>query len=176
MDSDTGPSGPTILSMTCITQRRADVTPANLRGQLARWPTGVAVITALDRTGPVLRPIGKTVNSFHATSLTPPLVGWCLDQGSSQFAEWMSAAGYVVHVVAGEHADLMSQFATSGADRFSGVSWTPGLDGMPLLDAPVPLRLECRISHRLSAGDHTYLIGEVVRMASTDAIPMCLQR
>ena len=176
MDSGTRAPRRTILDMTCITQSRADVTSASLRTQFARWPTGVAVITAVDRTGPTQRPIGKTVNSFHATSLTPPLVGWCLDQGSSQFTEWMSATGYVVHVVAGEHADLMTQFATSGTDRFAGVPWAPGLDGMPLLDAPVPLRLECRVAHRLPAGDHTYLIGEVVRMAATDAVPMCLQR
>lgn len=158
--------------MTCVTPTTLEVSSSSIRGQLARWPTGVAVITALGAG----RPIGKTVNSFHTTSLTPPLVGWCLDHASSQYDEWMTADGYVVHIVSADHTDLMTTFATSSADRFAGTSWTPGLDDMPVLDEPVPVRLECRITHRLPAGDHTYLVAEVIAMTVTDAAPMCLQR
>ncbi|MDH2414354.1 flavin reductase family protein [Nocardioides sp. CER19] len=158
--------------MTCVTPTTPDVTPAVLREQMARWPTGVAVITTIGSG----RPIGKTVNSFHATSLEPPLVGWCIDHRSSQFAEWMAADGYVVHVVAHDQAALMSHFATPSTDRFRGVDWVAGLDGMPVLVEPVPLRLECRVSHRLPAGDHTYLVGEVITITTSDAVPLCLKR
>lgn len=143
-----------------------------LRGQLARWPTGVAVITSADSAGP----LGKTVNSFHATSLTPALVGWCIDHGSSQLDRWLAVDGYVVHVMPEDRMDLVSRFATSSADRFAGLAWVPGLDDMPLLPDEVPLRLECRIAHRMPVGDHTYLIGKVVRMAAADGVPMTLQR
>jgi flavin reductase (DIM6/NTAB) family NADH-FMN oxidoreductase RutF len=163
--------------MTCVTPNTLEVTPSALRSQLARWPTGVAVITSLGATPDgMVRPIGKTVNSFHATSLEPALVGWCIDHRSSQFEEWLTAKGYVVHIVSADQTDLMTQFATSSSDRFAGTTWTPGLDGMPVLDAPVPVRLECRVAHRFAAGDHTYLIGEVVRLSATDAVPMSLQR
>jgi flavin reductase (DIM6/NTAB) family NADH-FMN oxidoreductase RutF len=159
--------------MTCVTPTTLEVTPSALRRQLARWPTGVAVITALGYTGPV----GKTVNSFHATSLEPGLVGWCVDHRSSQLADWLATEGYVVHVVADDQADLITRFATSSSDRFDGLDWTPGLDGMPLLPIEVPLRLECRVTARFPVGDHTYLIGEVVAMtASADAVPMTLRR
>jgi 3-hydroxy-9,10-secoandrosta-1,3,5(10)-triene-9,17-dione monooxygenase reductase component len=158
--------------MTCITTNTLDVTPSTLRGQLSRWPTGVAVITALG----IDRPIGKTVNSFHATSLEPLLVGWCIDHGSSQLEDWLAAPGYVVHVMAGNQAALMTHFATKSADRFTGIAWNPGLDGMPVLAEPVPLRLECRVADRMPVGDHTYLIGEVATIAATDAAPLVLQR
>lgn len=158
--------------MTCVTPNTLDVCAATLRGQLARWPTGVAVVTALGDD----RPIGKTVNSFHATSLEPPLVGWCIDHGSSQLDEWLAAGGYVVHVMAGDQAGLMTHFATKSTDRFAGIEWRPGLDGMPVLLDPVPLRLECRVSQRLPVGDHTYLIGEVVTITAADAVPLVLQR
>ena len=158
--------------MTCVTPTTTEVCASALRGQLARWPTGVAVVTALGAD----RPIGRTVNSFHATSLEPPLVGWCIDHGSSQLEEWLAAAGYVVHVMAGDQADLMTHFATRSGDRFAGIEWAPGLDGMPVLAEEVPLRLECRVVDRLPVGDHTYLIGEVVSMTTADSIPMTLQR
>lgn len=158
--------------MTCVTPNTLEVTPATLRGQLARWPTGVAVITALGDD----RPIGKTVNSFHATSLEPALVGWCIDHKSSQFDEWLAAEGYVVHVMSGDQMDLVTHFATSASDRFAGMDWRPGLDGMPVLTVDVPLRLECRVVERFPVGDHTYLIGEVLTMTAADHVPMTLQR
>ncbi|WP_340538538.1 flavin reductase family protein [Nocardioides sp. GXZ039] len=158
--------------MTCITPDRLHVNPASLRGQLARWPTGVAVVTAHGAD----RPIGKTVNSFHATSLEPPLVGWCISHDSSQLGEWLAAEGYVVHVMSTEQTGLISTFATSSPDRFAGVAWRPGLDGMPVLAEPVPLRLECRIAERFAVGDHTYLIGQVISMTADEAVPLTLQR
>ena len=157
--------------MTRVTPAPTDVSPSALRRQLARWPTGVAVVTAGDLT----HPLGKTVNSFHSTSLDPPLVGWCIDRRSSQFGDWMAAGGYVVHVLAHDQASLMKHFATTPAtDRFGGTDWTPGLDGMPVLAEPVPVRLECRVTRRLPAGDHVYLIGRVVTMTAADATPMSL--
>ena len=159
--------------MTSVTPNTMEVTPSSLRGQLARWPTGVSVITALSADSP----LGKTVNSFHATSLEPALVGWCIDHKSTQLEEWLAAEGYVVHVMARDQVELITRFATSASDRFAGLDWTPGLDGMPLLAVEVPLRLECRLAHRLAVGDHTYLIGEVVAMTvAADVVPMTLQR
>ena len=158
--------------MTCLIPSTLDVTPSSLREQLARWPTGVAVITARGHG----RPIGKTVNSFHATSLEPSLVGWCVDHSSTQLEEWMAAEGYVVHVMAREQTALITRFATSSSDRFADLAWNEGLDGMPVLDAQVPLRLECRVVDRFPAGDHTYLIGAVVAMTAADDVPMTLQR
>lgn len=158
--------------MTCVTPNTLKVTPASLRGQLARWPTGVAIITA----NGTARPLGKTVNSFHAASLEPALVGWCIDRKSSRFDEWVSTTGYAVHVMAGHQTDLVSRFATSNSDRFDGLETSPGLDGIPLLTHEVPLRLECRVVDKFDVGDHVYLIGEVVTMTAADHVPMTLQR
>lgn len=149
-----------------------ETSPAALRRHLARWPTGVAVVTTVVDG----RPVGKTINSFHSTSLQPPLVGWCVDHGSSQLADWLAADGFVVHVLGSDQMSLATRFANRSADRFAGIDWTAGLDGMPLLVEEMPLRLECRIRHRLPAGDHTYLVGEVVDLTAGEATPLVLQR
>ncbi|GAB2469464.1 flavin reductase family protein [Xylanimonas ulmi] len=155
-----------------MTPATIEVTPATLRGQLARWPTGVAIITA----NGLSRPLGKTVNSFHSASLEPAMVGWCIDKKSSRFDEWVAVTGYVVHVMASHQAELVSRFAASRSDRFDGVETTPGLDGIPMLTGEVPLRLECRVAGTFDVGDHVYLIGQVVTMAATAHVPMTLQR
>ncbi|MBF4161429.1 flavin reductase family protein [Nocardioides acrostichi] len=144
---------------------------ATLRTQMARWPTGAAVVTSCSNG----RLLGKTVNSFHATSLRPPLVGWCLDHRSSHLEDWLTAEAYVVHVLAEDHGTLLSRFCGPVERRFDD-GWRTGPDGVPLLEAEVPLRLTCRVQHRLTAGDHTYLVGEVMSLDTSEATPIVLQR
>ena len=49
--------------------------PATLRRLFGRIPTGVSVVTALASEG---QPIGVTIGSVAALSLTPPLLLFCL--------------------------------------------------------------------------------------------------
>ncbi|GGM98286.1 flavin reductase [Terrabacter tumescens] len=134
--------------------------PQTLRRLLSRWTTGVAVITTVGRDG---LPLGKAVNSFHSVSLDPPLVGWCVDVRSTRYDEWVEAPGYVVHVVSEGQADLVKRFARSGGDKFDGLDWEPGPFGMPLI-SEASVRLECQMWKQVEAGDHTYLIAEVIEV------------
>lgn len=129
-----------------------------LRSHLSKWTTGVAVITTI---GPDGVPLGKAVNSFHSVSLEPPLVSWCVDVTSTRYADWLEAPGYIVHVIGEHQQDLVKTFARRGGDKFADIDWAAGLYGMPLIE-DVSLRLECRMWKHLAAGDHTYLIAEVV--------------
>ncbi|MDO7693137.1 MAG: flavin reductase family protein, partial [Burkholderiaceae bacterium] len=52
-------------------EKTNSVSPQNLRVALAEFATGVTIVTTQDADG---APIGLTVNSFNAVSLTPPLV------------------------------------------------------------------------------------------------------
>lgn len=135
-----------------------------LRNHLARWATGVTVVTTSDRDG---TPLGKAANSFHAVSLDPPLVAWCVDVASTRYAEWLAANAYAVHVLGDHQTDLVKRFAARGGDKFTGLEWTPGPLGVPLLDH-AHLRVIVRVVDRHPAGDHTYLIGEVLDIEAGD--------
>ncbi|MFJ5222989.1 flavin reductase family protein [Streptomyces sp. NPDC088400] len=50
--------------------------------------------------------------------------------------------------------------ARSGIDRFAGVPWTEGHDGLPVLDR-VPVWLTARVTLRQHVGDHLLVVGEV---------------
>jgi len=139
-----------------------------LRRQLARWTTGITVMTTAGRDRV---PLGKCANSFHSVSLDPPIVGWCVDLGSTRYDEWLAAPGYVVHVLAEDQQHLVSRFARSGGDKFADLAYTSGPFGMPLL-ADCVLRIVCRTRETFAAGDHTYLLGDVLQVDERDHPPL----
>ena len=47
-----------------------------LRNALGRFPTGVAIVTALSDDK---QPVGMTINSLTSISLEPALIAWSID-------------------------------------------------------------------------------------------------
>jgi len=137
-----------------------------LRNALGRFATGVTIVTALDRDG---HPIGLTVNSFSAVSLTPPLVLWCLDNSSHNLAAFRHASHHAINVLAAGQLDLSNRFATWPVDRFAGLPWHPGAGGAPLLPG-------CCASFEVAneaahpGGDHTIFVGRVERFSEAPAL------
>lgn len=139
------------------------------RAALGRFATGVTLVTTQGSDG---RPIGLTVSSFNSVSLAPPLVLWSLSLGSSSQPYFDIAADYAINVLAADQIDLARRFASRGiADRFEGVSWTPGLGGAPII-AGCAAVFECRSNARYVAGDHTIHVGEVLRCEHRVAPPL----
>ena len=140
-----------------------------LRNALGRFATGIAVVTAIDPDG---HPIGLTVNSFSAVSLNPPLVLWCLDNGSHNLEAFRRASHHAITILAADQQDLSNRFATWPTDRFAGLPWQPGLGGAPLLPgACASFEVANETAHL--AGDHTIFIGRVERFTEApDRAPL----
>ncbi|MBO3680301.1 flavin reductase family protein [Streptomyces sp. NEAU-YJ-81] len=124
-----------------------------LRRTLRRHAAGVTVIT-------VPGPAGFTATSFTSVSLDPPLVSFYLGAAASTAGAVQRADRFAVHVLGAHNAALAGQFARSGTDRFSGVSWQDAGDGLPVLDG-VPAWLAARVTRCEQVGDHLLVIGEV---------------
>ena len=134
------------------------VTADEFRAALARWASGVAIVTAAagDRVH------GMTVSSFASVSLDPPLVLVCADK-SSITLEVLEAGGvFAVNVLADDQQPLSDRFASKKDEhrRFEGVSWRRGATGAPLLDGTVAA-LDCRVVAAHDAGDHVIYVGQV---------------
>lgn len=147
---------------------KIDLDVAELRRMLSRWTTGVCVITTVGPDGVLL---GKAANSFHSVSMDPALVSWCVDVNSTRYADWLAAPGYVVHILSEDQLDLVGRFAKKGGDKFDGLDWTPGPFGMPLLENAA-LRIVTRSWAQFPAGDHTYLVGEIVNIEDQPHRPL----
>jgi flavin reductase (DIM6/NTAB) family NADH-FMN oxidoreductase RutF len=147
--------------MTVSTERNSVVTQSAvpptgdeiLRRTLRRHAAGVTVIT-------VPGPAGFTATSFTSVSLEPALVSFCLGLTASTFPAVQRADRFAVHVLGTGNTTLARQFARSGIDRFAGIPWTEGDDGLPLLDE-VPAWLTARVTLRQRVGDHVLVVGEV---------------
>ena len=137
-----------------------------LRNALGRFATGIAVVTAIDPDG---RPVGLTVNSFSAVSLNPPLVLWCLDNGSQNLAAFSQASHHAINILAADQQDISNRFASWPADRFAGLDWQAGIGGAPLL-AGCCASFEVANETRHAGGDHSIFIGRVEKYSESTGL------
>jgi flavin reductase (DIM6/NTAB) family NADH-FMN oxidoreductase RutF len=138
---------------------------------LAKFPTGVAVVTGKGLNG---QAIGLTVNSFASVSLAPALVMWCLRKESSLYQDFLAATHFVVNVLAEDQGPLAAQFAARTADRFGGVACRTAAGGCVALTG-VAATFECEVVSRQVVGDHLLLTGEVDMFDMFDHRPLILQ-
>ena len=127
------------------------------RDALGQFATGVTIITARSAQG---HPVGATVSSFNAVSLTPPLVLWSLMKTAASMPVFEQISHYAVNVLGAPQKELALQFSRKGVDRWAGVDWQQGASRLPLLDGAIAT-FECRSRSRHDAGDHVILVGEV---------------
>jgi flavin reductase (DIM6/NTAB) family NADH-FMN oxidoreductase RutF len=128
------------------------------RDALGAFPTGVAVVTAAG-TGVHF---GITVNSFTSVSLDPPLLLWCIDRRSRRHDMFAHAAGFTVSILGADHKDVSSRLARPGEHSLDGIALLPTELGPPALADSLAV-FECLREKALEAGDHTILLGRVLR-------------
>lgn len=141
------------------------------RRALGHFATGVTIVTA-QAQGQLA---GMTANSFSSVSLDPPLVLWSIDKGSLSLPLFEKADSFVINVLACDQIELANRFARSGADKFAGVQWHPGLGGAPCLHGGAAT-FECRKHQVIDAGDHFILLGQVEHYHRADRDPLLFAR
>ena len=87
----------------------------------------------------------------------------------------MATPSFAVNVLAVHQEALARRFAETGAQRFTGIGYTRGKTGTPLLD-DVLATMECRRVGTHKAGDHTIVIGETEAATMSDAKPLLYYR
>jgi flavin reductase ActVB len=139
---------------------------------MAAFPSGVTIMTTVDGAG--IR-WGFAASSFCSLSLDPPLVLVCIAKTAQCHNAFQESDRWAIQVAGAGHVDLISRFATKGADKFGGGEFAPDEHGVPILpDAAVLLC--CRAHDRFDGGDHTILVAEVRQVALRDAAPVLYYR
>lgn len=144
---------------------------ALLRRALGRFATGVTIVSCLDGRG---RPVGLTVSSFNALSLEPPLVLWSLRESSASVAAFAAASHFVVNVLAEDQLEISRRFASRAADKFTGVDWSPGIGGAPVLPGCAAV-FECETASQQIVGDHHLYFGRVLVCGEQALKPLVYQ-
>ncbi|MDO5603934.1 MAG: flavin reductase family protein [Paracoccus sp. (in: a-proteobacteria)] len=136
------------------------------RDALGQFATGVTVVTVTAPDGPE----GVTVNSFASVSLAPPLVLWSPGKFSRRHDLFAAARYFSVHVLAEDQKHLADRFTRNGA-QFAGLDHTVSPEGVAQIPG-VLARFDCRRFAGHDAGDHTLVIGEVLRVATAPGRPL----
>jgi flavin reductase (DIM6/NTAB) family NADH-FMN oxidoreductase RutF len=139
------------------------------RQALGQFATGVTVVTAASETGP----IAMTVNSFTSVSLDPPLILWCPAHVSERHDAFAKAPHFAIHVLKEGQMDLARHFAKNGAD-FSPIDLINGAHDVPLFEDCLA-RFECATHTVHAGGDHSIIIGEVLRVTLDPGAPLAFQ-
>ena len=156
------------MSSNPVTEFPKGVGPETFLRACAQFATGVGVVSVLDASG---APHGMTVNSFTSVSLDPPLVLVCIDH-KARIQEHVIAGKYLaINILRENQEALSSHFARPADDRFGTVEWYPGETGMPLLTG-VLATMECAVTERIPAGDHTIVVGQVLAAVRHEGRPL----
>lgn len=143
------------------------VDPRSFRQSLGSFASGVTVVTTVD---PVSKtPQGVTVSAFSSVSLDPPLVLFCLGKNTASLEAFKQSLSFGVNVLGAEQEEISNRFAARGTDKWAGLDWDQGYDGVPLLQR-CATNLECKVVQIVEGGDHLVFIGEVQNLSVNEDI------
>ncbi len=148
------------------------VDPEVLREVLGHFASGVTVVTALTADGPA----GFTCQSFSSLSLDPPLVAFAPARTSRTWPALREIGRFCVNVLAEGQDDVSQNFARSGADKFTGVRWSPSAHGSPVLDDVVAW-IDGELWAEYDGGDHSIVVARVLDLgADPERRPLLFHR
>lgn len=142
------------------------VSPDLFKQVMRRWASTVNVVTT--RHEGVVH--GLTVTAFSSLAAEPPLVFVSVNKRARTHAMIDQAGIYAVNFLAPQQRALSDRFAgrMPEADRFAGVAFGQGVTGSPIF-ADAIAWLDCRVTERVSGGDHTLFFGQVVAAGTRGA-------
>jgi flavin-dependent trigonelline monooxygenase, reductase component len=128
------------------------------RRALGGFGTGVALVAAYDSQG---RAHGLIVNSLTSVSLNPPIMLWCLANGSAAFHVFTDCPAFSLNILRSGDQGVARQFSRRG-DRIIPPGQICTMEtGAPVLAAAVA-SLDCRMRLRQPMGDHEVIYGDVI--------------
>ncbi|MEU3254828.1 flavin reductase family protein [Streptomyces sp. NPDC006997] len=145
-------------------ERAVDV--RTFRDLMSGFPSGVAVVTAVDDEG---APRGMTCTSLCSVGLCPPSLLVCLDNRSGTLRAAVSRGVFAVNLLHTGGRRAASVFGRPGPGPFTDVDWEPvGPHGLPRLVSDAHTTAVCRVLRTVPGGDHTVVLGAVEQVATVD--------
>ena len=144
----------------------------NLRQALGSFPTGVTVVSCLDKNN---NPLGFTANSFTSVSLDPQLISICIDKESFNIDTFSITEHFAVSILSESQQSISTTFATPNEERFKDIDWRSEDTGSPIISNAVAW-FDCKTEQVVDAGDHLILIGKIITFDSSPKTPLMYLR
>jgi 3-hydroxy-9,10-secoandrosta-1,3,5(10)-triene-9,17-dione monooxygenase reductase component len=149
-----------------------DFDPRALRDAFGQFASGVTVVSLVDDAG---RPTGVTVSSFSSLSLSPALCLFSLGKTQAS-AKWIEAGtGFNINILSTDQEKAAWQCAKPAEDKFAGIAWYPGQNGLPVL-ADSLCHFECAKWNVYDGGDHIIVVGRITHFERNEGKPLLFFR
>jgi flavin reductase (DIM6/NTAB) family NADH-FMN oxidoreductase RutF len=135
---------------------------------MSRFASGVTVVSTKDAGGKLH---GITVSSFCSVSLEPPMVLICIEKITTSHHAFEESGVFIVNILNENQSALSEKFADPLTDKFDGVDYREGLEGVPILSDALA-SLECRITFSYHGGDHSIFVGQVENVTASEGDPL----
>jgi flavin reductase len=136
--------------------------PDALRHVMGHFASGVTVATALHHG----IKHAMTATAVCSVSLEPPMVLVCVSKSSRFHGAVIHAENWCLSLLTVDQEPLARHFSNRGRDllsQFDNIPHIPSpLSGTPLIDGSLAW-LECNTYGVHDGGDHTIMVGEIVR-------------
>ena len=131
---------------------------------LGKFATGVTVISINNKE----KFIGKTVNSFSALSLSPPLVLFSLDRKASSIIKFKNCEYLSINILNKKQINISKNFSEKNAPwNKTDVSYYFSKNKTPIIKNCLA-NLECKKIKFLTEGDHIIFICKVINFTYND--------
>lgn len=153
---------------------RMGIEKAEFRRVMGHLSTGVTVVAARNpKSG---SPCGLTATAVTSVSLEPPLVLVCIDKAATSHDPVLAAGTFSVNVLSQGQERIARRFAEwDSSEKFDGIAYREEVSGAPLLDDALAW-LDCRVWATYEGGDHTIVVGEVLRADAREGEPLLYYR
>ena len=131
---------------------------------LSKFATGVAIITINDKNVY----IGKTINSFSALSLKPPLILFSLDNKSSSIKKFKKSKHIGINFLSKKQKKLSKYFAIKNID-WGKTKFFLSKNNVPMIKGSI-VQLDCQKKETLTKGDHIIFICKILNLKISNTL------
>ncbi|MCQ4084245.1 flavin reductase family protein [Streptomyces sp. RB6PN25] len=135
------------------------VAASDYRAMMAKFPSGVSVVTAYAPDG---TPRGMTCSAVCSVTLEPPTLLACLRNDSPTLAAVLAARAFTVNLLHERARSAAVLFGSGDPGRFDRAEWSrTAMDSGPGLFADAHAVADCHVAAAHRIGSHTVVFGEV---------------
>ncbi len=144
------------------------VTVADYKNAMARFATGVSLVTTCNQEG---NPAGLLISSLSSVSLDPPLILFCLAKKSQLHSVFAKTEFFVVNIFCQKQRETMNLFIKPDEYIWNKISYDLNENQIPVLKENLAT-VECYVVNRFDGGDHTIYIGQAMNVEHGQGQPI----
>ena len=133
---------------------------------MSKFATGVTVVSINYNNNY----IGKTVNSFSALSLDPPLVLFSLDKKSSSIQQYKNSKYFGINILAKNQKKISPHFSKQ-KPKWGDTSYFLTTNNIPLIKNS-SVNINCKKIKNISQGDHIIFVCKIIEVKIFNKKPL----